>query len=191
MNLEPCRICIACWHEDRILAFDDEAHVVWTCLLHASARAEMFNRFAPELRTRIIGMHGSMAGLSEIMASQASTDWITFTSFLVKVRRARRHLRRKFEIMQRSLAANSFEGKTGVWRRMGKQVCRHGVFFEAGPTYTCHCMSNTAIGHDSWQLARHMPKLDPILKCLVVTQFDAASFRRLGLLRAEMKRLDW
>jgi hypothetical protein len=36
-----------------------------------------------------------------------------------------------------------------------------------------------------------MPALDGTLKTIVAVKFDASSFRRLGVLQAEARRLGW
>ena len=54
----------------------------------------------------------------------------------------------------------------------------------------CKCMARASSQAD-WQFAKFMPALDTELKCIVAVPFDITTFKRLGLLQAEAKRLGW
>eukprot|EP00973_Karenia_brevis_P079889 11084824-Karenia_brevis.AAC.1 len=71
-----------------------------------------------------------------------------------------------------------------VWRAKGRTVCRHGVFFKT--VCECPCLKSNA--ERNWEHAALMPIYDADLRHLVTAKFDAMSFKRLGVLRAELRR---
>ena len=42
-----------------------------------------------------------------------------------------------------------------------------------------------------WQYAKYMPAFDEELKCIVTVAFDMNTYKRLGLLQADARRLGW
>ena len=51
-------------------------------------------------------------------------------------------------------------------------------------------MAVTATEAD-WQYAKFMPALDEELKSIVAVAFDTNTYKRLGLLQADARRLGW
>ena len=43
----------------------------------------------------------------------------------------------------------------------------------------------------NWQYAKFMPALDADLKSIVAVAFNRSTYKRLGLLQAEARRLGW
>ena len=76
-----------------------------------------------------------------------------------------------------------------AWMRKGKNVCRHGVFFNTEGSTTCPCLLPP--GEADWSDAVLMPALHSSLKCIVTDTFNEHGFYRLGVLRAEARRRNW
>eukprot|EP00973_Karenia_brevis_P040259 5561140-Karenia_brevis.AAC.1 len=92
--------------------------------------------------------------------------------------------------MSERLRMRSFAARKISWKASNKTVCRHGVFFASSQAVCCPCMS-TSSSEDDWHLARHMASLDHELRAIIVVPWDSRNFKRLGQLRAEMRRLNW
>ena len=127
--------------------------------------------------------------LSLILGSQDRCTWNAFASFLFQARRVRRKRRQQLTALNDRFISSNFAAKRAAWRLKRRPSCRHGVLFSSLPDGTCPCMS--ADHNKDWSTARFMPSLDPILRCIVAVKFDPASFRRLGFLHAESRRLGW
>eukprot|EP00973_Karenia_brevis_P029103 4014792-Karenia_brevis.AAC.1 len=77
-----------------------------------------------------------------------------------------------------------------MWVKAGKWVCRHGVFFANGQPPVCPCLKQVPVLQD-WSKARYMPHLCQEMRAIIAIKFDATSFRRLGQIQAEIRRLNW
>ena len=55
----------------------------------------------------------------------------------------------------------------------------------------CRCMERTDDERDKWLGAKYMPQLDVALKAIVVVPFNATHVKRIGEIRAELRRRDW
>eukprot|EP00973_Karenia_brevis_P091606 12408310-Karenia_brevis.AAC.1 len=86
--------------------------------------------------------------------------------------------------MEKRLSKTDFYACRSKWRARGGIVCRHGVFFDIARP--CPCLDPAA--EKDWSHARHMPAIDRELRHLVTIQFNAATFKRLGVLQAQLKR---
>ena len=81
---------------------------------------------------------------------------------------------------------NSFETHKTQWKKTGRCVCRHGVFFDASVLVRCPCLDLPLIA--DWSEAMLMLAIDSAMKCLTVDTFEAPSFQRFGILLAELRR---
>ena len=118
-------------------------------------------------------------------------DWRALAKFVAAVRRSRRQSKRRFENMHAAMGKRDFYTRRDAWRSAGKFACRHGVLFSSPPACRCPCLEAGLVNPTVWAKARCMPALDDSLKTIVAVPFDAASYRRLGELQAEMRRRDW
>ena len=110
--------------------------------------------------------------------------------FLVRIRQIRRKRKVYFESLSDKMLMKNFAGKRAAWRLRRRPSCRHGVLFTALPENGCKCMSLDSCEAD-WREARFMPALDHELKCLIAVPFSMPAFKRLSILQAEARRLDW
>ena len=55
----------------------------------------------------------------------------------------------------------------------------------------CRCMERTDDERGKWLGAKYMPQLDVALKVIVVVPFNATHVKRIGEIRAELRRRDW
>jgi hypothetical protein len=111
---------------------------------------------------------------------------------MARLRQIRRKLRTQFDMRAKRLSSESFAVKQEQWRHKGHLVCRHGVFFMRPQLSVCPCME-TGVRSDEakWQHARFMPWLDDDLKEITTVRFNAAEFKRLGKIRADVKRRNY
>eukprot|EP00973_Karenia_brevis_P059728 8314531-Karenia_brevis.AAC.1 len=68
-------------------------------------------------------------------------------------------------------------------------VCLHGVFFTRRQSATCPCMNVHMSTAADWQYARWMPVLSHDTKSIAVVPFNLSYLSRIGVLRAEARRL--
>jgi hypothetical protein len=115
-----------------------------------------------------------------------------FGILCAKVRQVRRAMRKEFESLSARLKRDSFDVKRAAWRNTpGRTVCRHGVFFtRSSADRACPCMLNDP-SPELWRHARYMACISYQLRAIVTTRFELGSFRRLGILQAEMRRRSW
>eukprot|EP00973_Karenia_brevis_P018205 2500352-Karenia_brevis.AAC.1 len=93
--------------------------------------------------------------------------------------------------MEAQFKSIGYERRKIAWKSSGLPVCRHGVLFSsAQATNDCPCMQQSP-NQGAWRHARHMPALDHNLKKIICKRFDSNSFKRIGLLKAEMVRMGW
>ena len=140
--------------------------------------------------TRLAAANTSLDKLLVLLGATEPHDWELLGGFLGKVRQARRKDKVKFEQRAKEVVARRFMERKAAWKASGKTVCRHGVFWRTCLRAPCPCLAEN-FEHTAWLDATWMPALDHASKNLVVTPFDAQWFRRLGFLRAEMRRLGW
>jgi len=122
-----------------------------------------------------------------VLSSNVQHDWRAFAKFVARVRQSRRQSKLKFEKLAQRMIDSEFKSQADHWRSLGRWVCRHGVFWLRAQRNKCQCM-NLADSADHWTHARLMGAIDLELRALVAVPFDAANFRRIGELRAELRR---
>eukprot|EP00973_Karenia_brevis_P037294 5141515-Karenia_brevis.AAC.1 len=92
--------------------------------------------------------------------------------------------------MAKLAAEKDYAAAKWQWQRQGLHACRHGIFFTLPRGSACPCMKNTT-SSAHFASAVWMACLDFDDQILSVTAFEYNSFQRLGLLRAQMRRLGW
>jgi hypothetical protein len=182
-------VCLHCWHFNQQLVLESEGHVLFECPRYAAAQQKYLSEITVDTRT-LMGTCGSgELKLIAALGSHSVLDWSALGRFCGNLRTARRKLRHLFEGMSRRLDKVGFTTRKVEWRRAGRHVCRHGVFFKRQPPRGCPCLSTNAA--TDWSNAVLMPRLDNELKTIVVCKFDADRFQRLGFLHAEARRRAW
>ena len=181
----PCRrACATCWHDRQEAHFEDESHVLLACPLYEAARAE----FLTELSTTAAAQFASGNILAALCSHKAS-DWVAFGKYSARVRQIRRRMRSQFLQRNARLEKYGFAFRKPAWKSLGHSVCRHGVFFATAPLPYCPCMLPES--QQMWQHARFMPTIDTDTHHLFVAKFDHKKFKRIGVLRAELRRRGW
>lgn len=164
------RLCLFWWEQD-IFHLEDELHACINCPLYVKARCALSSALAT------IDRDGA-SPRGRLLALLASSDpqvWQDFGRFLARMRQARWMLCQRFV-------------RSAQWRAAGKFVCAHGVLFERRPNAGCPCMQADILVAD-WTGARHMPSIDRTLMAIVAVPFNTATFRRMGLLKADLARM--
>ena len=131
------------------------------------------------------------AKLQALFGAHVPYDWELLGHFVHRVRQQRRHWKRRFEELERSIQSRGFHNLKAAWRKRGLMVCRHGVFFTRPLVTSCSCMRADRTDAMAWIDARWMPIIDYDLQRLMVTPFALESFSRLGVLQAETGRRVW
>ena len=72
-----------------------------------------------------------------MFCSHKHEEWQAFAHFVSEVRRVRRKSKQRFEGLQAACEKHEFSKRRNAWRRAGKLVCRHGVFFQRGRDAQC------------------------------------------------------
>ena len=133
----PARVCLWCWHHDRKIYEDNEAHVLIDCPAHGAAREDFIMSLSLEGFEAVADAQTNQQKLLAILGSHCTEDWANLGRFVGRVRQALRKSRRSFEAMQSSIATNKFEARRAAWRQTGKHVCRHGIFFARSALHGC------------------------------------------------------
>ena len=160
------------------------------CPFHENTRNQLINDTSECIQDLLRNPGPGLEKLRGLMSSNIPDDWCAFGRFLARARQARRRLRSQMETLRNKVITKSYVTRKAVWRLRGGRVCAHGVFWsqEQGPT--CPCMT-TETETSMWTNAKFMPALDEATKAILVTPFCIQSFRRIGVLRAQARRLDW
>jgi hypothetical protein len=87
------------------------------------------------------------------------------------------------------IAKHNYQAARRDWRKKGKFVCPHGVFFDVLAIVDCPCLRPA--GAADWRNALLMPALNLDLKCIVTDSFDQHTFQRIGVLKSQARRLNW
>ena len=128
--------------------------------------------------------------VARMLSSRTPQDWEAIGRFLARIRQVRRRMRTAMQRLCEVLAQQDFYAVKTRWRKEGKHVCRHGVFFDAAaPSRACPCLSSSCTA--DWSDAVLMPVLSSSLKCIVTDTFDSHTFQRLGCTQAEVRRRGW
>ena len=187
LGLEGSRVCLHCWHCDRSLHLEDEAHMVTSCGLYRGQRSDLLNELTESASVSYSSAGSQDGKLAALISSIAPQDWRAFGKFLSRARQLRRKMRTSMQRRYADSERRSFESCKPKWKREGKYVCRHGVFYEVQVACACLDLSSEA----DWSSAVLMPVIDEALKDITVDTFDPHSFQRLGQLRAELRRRGW
>ena len=190
LGIETSRVCLSCWHRRRQMCWEDEVHVILDCPEYDSARSLFLQQVSECTRAQAEAACGSRAKLVAILSTTIPEDWKTIGEYFGRVRQKRRHIRQRFQARQAELTLKKFEHRRAAWQQRGRFACRHGVLFDIAKGSACPCMTRSAPS-DAWQHAKYMAVIDHDLKAIVTRQFDLPSFRRLGQLRAELRKLNY
>ena len=169
----------------------NEAHTCIRCPHFAPERAELRAELSNETGNAVFREQSDTSMLHSLFASTSPEDWKAIGKFVGRLRQKRRSMKHRFETMQHRLAEQGFANRKAAWCAQGRTVCRHGVFFASPSARACPCMGGALPSEEGWRVARWMPAIDMELKRLVVVPFNLATFRRIGVLRGELRRRDW
>lgn len=186
LDIDAKRVCIWCWHTRRQLVVETEGHVVLECPHYDEPRNAFLRALTYSVRRDIDKLNCSEAKLQALITQTCPDVWNNFGRFVASIRQRRRLLRTMFSQRTDCVAKNSFVVRREEWRKLGKRVCRHGVFFRSGFDSECTCLRSAV-----QPMARYMPMLDHDLKLLTITTYDHSTLKRLGQLQAEMRRLNY
>ena len=189
LGMEASRVCLHCWHRDKSVYLEDEAHMLLDCPLYELQRHDLLNELTSSTTQNSRSASTSNDKLLTIMGSQSPADWQALGKFLARIRQIRRKVK---TLMQRKAAQRielDFYTCKAQWKREGKHVCRHGVFFDTGSSHNCLCMSPPA--EADWCRAVLMPTLSEEFRCIVADTFCPHDVVRIGQLHAEMRRRNW
>ena len=188
-QIEANRVCLHCWHQHREIHLEDEAHVLVVCPLYAKQRADFIQDATKGLRsTWQVATTTAESKLQALLNSHWPHDWKAMGRLVVRIRQLRRAMKLTMQKRCELRAKNSYATVRRTWIREGKYVCPHGVFF-ALPQTECPCLLPRSTA--DWTDAVLMPALHEDLKCIVTDTFDDIGFRRLGVLKSEMRRRNW
>ena len=190
LGMEPSRVCLSCWHQRRQMYWEDEGHVAFDCPDYEKARELFVQQLSDRTRAKVDAALGGREKLVTALCSVDPGDWKALGSFAAHVRQKRRRIRQQFEARQSQLISCKFEHRRLAWQQKGLFACRHGVLFDLPKGSSCPCMQRTTQDSD-WRKAKYMTRIDHDLKNIVAVQFVLPEFRRLGQLRAELKRLNY
>jgi hypothetical protein len=187
LNIEASRVCLYCWQYLREMHLEDEAHVVLRCHQYDRQRRDLIMELSQDTLQAMDQTAANQAKLVTLLMSKLPEDWRALGKFLARARQIRRKTRTRLQRLSDRLERHSFDAYKTSWKKEGKFVCRHGVFFET--TAPCPCLGPSS--EADWSHARLMPVIDDELKCLTIDTFDPFVFARLGVLQAELRRRAW
>jgi hypothetical protein len=188
-NLGPSRVCLHCWHYSRELHLEDESHVLFACPAGTRERRIFLSEVSDKCACDLARATTSQESLIAVFASQRPEDWTAFGKLIGRIRQLRRKMKDAMAKLSGTKMRVEFGAMKHAWKREGKSVCRHGVFFDMAQLDSCPCLS--VPGEADWSNAVLMPALHPTLKCIVTDTFNEFEYRRLGVLQAEARRLRW
>ena len=188
-GLEPSRVCLFCWLNFRIAHLDDETHILLNCPAYASPRRDFIMEVAAQLSTYLLGNAQDGSKFKAVIASHCPQDWKALGRFIARLRQSRRQLRTTMTSKDKRYVQQAFHNQREAWRKSGKHVCRHGVFFNTCHRIECPCLAVPS--EAGWTPAVLMPTISDEFKSIVIDTFDRHDFRRLGQLQAELKRRNW
>ena len=189
LSIEPSRVCIHCWHSQRQIILESEAHVVFECPRYRVARERFFRDISTQTSALLNCNVHNGTKLNVLLSSSIADDWAALGSFIARIRQARRKMRQSFEAMSQRFARTSYTTQKAAWRTSGGYVCRHGVFFTA--RLGCPCLTPRPVDPAAWAAARKMPGLCHDLKAIIAVPFKIEECERLGVLQAKAKRMDY
>ena len=189
LGIEASRICLHCWQTERTLLLEDEAHIIFECGLYERQRRDFQVELSGNTQQYISIAPDATDRLKLLLRSWAPGDWQSLGKFLARARQVRRRARANFQRMAEQQERNCFEEHKRIWRREGRTVCRHGVFFNTTEAIDCPCLMPRQ--EADWRLAMLMPVLNEETKNIEVDTFEVHSFQRLGCLQVELRRRGW
>jgi hypothetical protein len=176
-----------CWHFLREFHSEDEEHVFFACPAYSAQRRDLITEVTAECASGISA--ASSMSLLAILQSHHPADWEALGKFTARVRQLRRKMKESMQRLSVRREREEFNAVKRAWRRRGAHVCRHGVFLNVQSVVACPCTVPRL--EADWSQAVLMPALDPLTKCIITDTFDPLTFRRLGVLQAETRRLRW
>ena len=188
-NIEASRVCLYCWHNRRQPILECEAHIVAECPLYNAQRRDLTLEVSSQLASLWHAADSPGDKLKLVIGAPEPRDWQAFGRFLARVRQVRTRLRADMQKLCELRSRREFHAAKNKWRREGRHVCRHGVFFDSPPAACCPCLAPSSDA--DWIHAVLMPALDPALKCIATDTFKRHEYQRLGVLQAEARRRDY
>ena len=155
LGIEANRLCLHCWHESRNFHLEDEAHVIAMCPLYSAQRGDLEKEITSELATLWCAATTAEAKLQALFSSRNAKDWRATGRFLARVRQIRRSMKVRMQKRCEIRARNNYTTLLRQWRREGKYVCPHGVFFDTLIPIECPCLR--APSNADWRRAILMP----------------------------------
>ena len=191
-GIEPSRVCLHCWFTEKSMMLEDVSHTFWDCPRYWREREDFILELPPRLGELLAACPAGKDRLLAVMESLDPPVWEALGKYAARIRQSRRKMRTEYEHKSAQVAKKSFDYKRTEWRRFGRKVCRHGVFFMQRPSRACPCLDHDSnLREDEWRLARMMPMIDVDLQIIVAAPFDLKSFQRLGILQAELRQKGW
>ena len=184
-DLQPSRVCLHCWHLHRQSHLEDERHVLFICPAYAGPRNDFLSEASAELTIELSDSPQPAA----MFKSHNHLDWAALGRYLARIRQIRRRIKIEMQRRCEMRARLDIAVMRRQWKREGKSICRHGVFFATPHISTCPCLQPPL--EADWSTARMMPVPHEDLKCITVDTFEQWSFRRLGVIQAELRRRRW
>ena len=187
--MQASRVCLHCWHNLRVPCEENEAHVLFRCPAYHHQRCDFTRDVTATCTSELSSNFSDKSKMEFLFACQRPQDWEALGRFLARVRQIRRKMRSAMINRNAKLLELTFETQRKEWRRSGRHVCRHGVFFDETLPHPCPCTQTANVA--DWSRAILMPALHDELKCIVTDTFARETFQRLGVLQAEVRRRGW
>jgi hypothetical protein len=188
LGVEPSRVCIVCWHNQRQIVLEDEGHVLFECPHYAKPRSDYFSELSDGTSEGVRKAASGSNKFLRALESSVPADWVALGRFAARIRQLRRSLRQRFDSRTLRLTKTSFPLRRIAWRSTGRFVCRHGVFFRSRPANGCACLTPDL---GDWTDAVFMTAIDDDLKAIVTVKFDISCLSRLGVVQARLRRNNW
>ena len=183
------QVCLYCWHYLRELHLEDESHVLFACPACARERLDFLTEVSDKCACDLARATEDRESIIAVSGSQCPEDWTALGKFIGRIRQLHRKMEDAMAKLDGSKMRHEFGAMKRAWKREGKSVCRHGVFFDVAQLDSCPCLSLP--GAADWNRAVLMPALHEGLKCIVTDTFSVSEYKRLGVLQAEARCLRW
>ena len=170
--------------------WEDEAHVMLECPAYNQQTTDMMMKFSAVFKAGLEKIVSNQGRLEALLSCQKIRDFTTIAKFVSRTRQRKRKLGLELALTPKILKEQSFHEKRDAWRNSGRRACRHGVLFADAPGVNCPCVNSTTSEGD-WHSAAWMPAISEDLKALIAVKFEAANYKRLGVLQAELRRRQW
>ena len=125
-GVEPYRVCLTCWHFNRRVFLDNEAHVFWQCEHLKAAQEQLLQALSPDTLEAISEAQNDSQRLLALLGSQIQADWQAIGLFCYRLRQRRRKMAAALAQVQSTRNRRGFATMKAAWRGRGNKVCRHG-----------------------------------------------------------------